>query len=108
MSKDVLGGFEHQVLLAIMRLGANAYTVPIVLELEEHAGRAVAHASVYVTLRRLEKKGYVTSTMEPPPHPEGGRDRRVFGLEPSAVDALRESRRVLDSLSAGLGQLEGT
>ena len=30
---DVLGGFEHRVLLAIMRLGSAGYTAPIVREL---------------------------------------------------------------------------
>jgi PadR family transcriptional regulator PadR len=108
MSQEVLGGFEHQVLLAILRLGSEAYTVPIVLELEEHAGRTVAPASVYVTLRRLEKKGFLTSRMSPPPPNEGGRERRVFMLEAPALAILRESKRVLGRLWDGLAQLDET
>ncbi|HIF06587.1 MAG TPA: hypothetical protein EYQ64_06425 [Gemmatimonadetes bacterium] len=46
---EVLGGFEHSVLLAIMRLDSSAYSVPIVLELEKQTGRSVAPAAVYVT-----------------------------------------------------------
>ena len=46
---EVLGGFEHSVLLAIMRLESSAYSVLIVLELEEQTGRSVAPATVYVT-----------------------------------------------------------
>ena len=57
---EVLGGFEHSVLLAMMRLDSSAYSVPIVLELEKQTGRSVAPAAVYVTLRRLEKKGLLT------------------------------------------------
>ncbi len=106
MSQEVLGGFEHRVLLAIVRLGSEAYTVPIVLELEVHAGRTVAPASVYVTLRRLEKKGFLTSRMSPPPAHQGGRERRVFTLEEPALEILRESKRVLGSLWEGLAQLD--
>ena len=75
---EVLGGFEHTVLLAIMRLDSSAYSVPIVLELEKRTGRSVAPAAVYVTLRRLEKKGLLTSSMIPAEEGQGGRDRRVL------------------------------
>ncbi len=103
---DVLGGFEHQVLLAMMRLGRSAYSVPIVRELEEQTGRSVAPAAVYVTLRRLEKRGLVTSRMSPPEDGAGGRERRVFQVTPDGVEVLRASRRDLDRLWDGLTALE--
>jgi DNA-binding PadR family transcriptional regulator len=103
---DVLGGFEHKVLLAMMRLGSQAYSVPIVRELEEQTGRGVAPAAVYVTLRRLEKKGLVTSSMVPPEAGEGGRERRVFEVTGAAVELLRASRRELDTLWDGIEALE--
>lgn len=106
MGNDVLGGFEHQVLLAILRLGSEAYSVPIVLELEQRTGKSVAASQVYVTLRRLEKRGLLSSRFEPPPATEGGRERRVFQLEPPAVDLLRESKRVFASLWDGLPVLD--
>ena len=54
MGKDVLGGFEHQVLLAVVRLGeGGAYTVPVVKSLTEASGKTPAAAAVYTTLRRL-------------------------------------------------------
>jgi len=103
---DVLGGFEHRVLLAMMRLGTRAYSVPIVRELEEHTGRGVAPAAVYVTLRRLEQRGLLTSSMVPPDEGEGGRERRVFEVTDEAVRLLRESRRELDILWDGIDALE--
>lgn len=106
MTRDVLGGFEHQVLLAVLRLGAEAYSVPIVLELETRTGRPVAASKVYVTLRRLEDRGMVSSRFEPPPAADGGRDRRVFSLEPAALDMLRESKRILVDLWDGLPVLD--
>lgn len=106
MEQEVLGGFEHQVLLAVLRLGSEAYSLPIVLELEERTGRRMSPSKVYVTLRRLEDKGMVTSRFVPPPAGEGGRDRRMFALEPAALDMLRESKRLFTGLWDGLPVLD--
>ena len=103
---EVLGGFEHKVLLAMMRLDARAYSVPIVRELEEQTGRSVAPAAVYVTLRRLEKRGLLTSRMTPPDDGAGGRPRRVFAVTPEGVALLLASRRDLDRLWDGVAALE--
>ena len=103
---DVLGGFEHKVLLAIMRLGLSAYSVPIVRELEQRTDRSVAPAAVYVTLRRLETRGLLISRMVPPGEGVGGRARRVFDVTPDAVDLLRASRRDLDRLWDGIEALD--
>lgn len=106
MAPAVLGGFEHQVLLAVLRLGAEAYSAPIVQELEKRTGKAVSASKVYVSLRRLEKRGFLSSRFEPPPGTEGGRDRRVFVLEDMALEILRESKKNLESLWEGLPALE--
>ncbi len=103
---EVLGGFEHRVLLTLMRLGERSYSVPVVRELERLNDRTVAPAAVYLTLRRLEKKGLVTSTMEPPAEGEGGRERRVFEITPEAVGTLRAARDELVRLWDGVEALE--
>lgn len=103
---DVLGGFEHMVLLAMMRLGGSAYSVPIVRELEDQTGRPVAPAAVYVTLRRLETRGLLTSAMVPAAEGKGGRPRRVFDVTKNAVTLLRDARRDLDRLWNGVEALE--
>jgi PadR family transcriptional regulator, regulatory protein PadR len=58
-----LGEFELMVLLALIRLGEDAYGVPICHEIEKRSGREVALGSVYATLERLEEKGLVTSRL---------------------------------------------
>jgi DNA-binding PadR family transcriptional regulator len=103
---EVLGGFEHMVLLATVRLGGKAYSVPIVRELEDQTRRSVAPAAVYVTLRRLEKRGLLTSAMVPAAEGEGGRPRRVFRVTKGAVALLRDARRDLDRLWSGVEALE--
>ncbi len=106
MAQEVLGGFEHQVLLAILRIGEEAYTVPIVAELEARAGRTVAPAAVYVTLRRLERRGLLGSRFEP--REGGGRPRRVFRIQPEGIEILRHSKRLLEGLWSGVAALEET
>jgi len=102
MGRDTLGDFEHQVLLAVLRLGGEAYSVPVVLELEERTGREIAQAAVFIVLRRLEKKGLLKSRFQDGNASDTGRTRRYFGLTPLAIERLRESRQALVRLWDGV------
>ena len=97
-----LGEFEHMVLLAIMRLGDDAYAVPVRDEIARCTGRDVSRGSIYITLDRLETKGYLKSRLADPTPERGGRAKRYYALRPRAVDALKESRRALVALWSGL------
>jgi len=97
-----IGELEHLVLLAIARLGADAYGVSIVDELRRHTRRPILRASVYLALRRLEDKGLVRSRLGDPEARRGGRARRYFDAQPAALERLRDSRRTLRSLWDGL------
>lgn len=108
MPKDILGEFEHHVLLALMRLEPKAYSAPIVEELEAHTGRTVAASSVYISLRRLEDQGLVRSEMRPPADDPDSRPRRYFRLTRAGLELLRESRRRYVSLWRGLEPRLGT
>ncbi len=109
MGRDVLGGFEHQILLSIMRLGDDTYTVPIVLEVEEQTGKEVAPAAVYIALRRLEKKGLVRSRLDDAQGERGPRKRRLVGITDEGIGTLRESRQALVTLWQGLEErLDGS
>jgi DNA-binding PadR family transcriptional regulator len=105
MGKDVLGEFEHQVLLTALRLEGEAYSTPIVLEMERMTGREVAPAAVYIALRRLEEGGFAGSELRAPD--EGGRQRRYFRVTPDGLALMRESRRRYVALWDGVeGRLE--
>lgn len=108
MAHQGLGDFEQMVLLAILQLrSGEVYGVPIVDEIERRTGRSVARAAVYVTLRRLERKGLISSRMSEPTAERGGKARRVVRVEPAGLAAVRESRRALDRMWSGLDVPEG-
>jgi PadR family transcriptional regulator PadR len=100
-----LGEFEHVVLLAVLRLGDEAYAVAIRDEIEACTGRRASRGSVYVTLDRLETKGYLESSLGDPTAVRGGRAKRYYALRPRAVTALQESRRALLQMWRGVDQV---
>ncbi len=100
MSRDSIGEFEHQILLAILQQGGESYSIPITLELEARAGREVTQAAVFIVLRRMEEKGLLRSRME---DDEGsGRTRRYFRITALGMRRLREARQVLLRMWDGL------
>ncbi len=102
MSSGGLGEFEQMVLLAILHLGDEVYGVPIVEEIERRTGRSVSRAAVYVTLRRLEKKGLLETWMGEPVEERGGKARRLVRVRPEGRRLLLESRRAMDAMWRGL------
>jgi PadR family transcriptional regulator PadR len=98
MARADLGDMEHLVLLAILRLGREAYGIPILDEVSARSGREVARATVYVALKRLEQKGLVTSRLGDSTPERGGRAKRFFKLRPAGLKALRESRAMFLNL----------
>jgi len=100
--REHLGEFEHIVLLAVLRLGDNAYGVPIRREIEKRTERSLTVGALYRTLDRLEEKAYVTSWFGDPVAERGGRSKRYFKVEPLGMRALRESREALTAMWEGL------
>ena len=98
--RQILGEVEQIVLLVILRLGDGAYAVPIREELTRH-GAALSRGSVYVTLDRLERKGFVESWFDDPTPQPGGKARRCFRIRRAGVAALRANQRLLQRLQAG-------
>jgi PadR family transcriptional regulator, regulatory protein PadR len=96
-----IGEFEELVLLAVQRLGDEAYGVSIKQLLERETTRAVSIGAVYASLDRLEGKGLVESRMTPGGAARGARQRRSFLASAAGLRALKEMRRVRDRLWHG-------
>jgi PadR family transcriptional regulator, regulatory protein PadR len=103
-----LGELEQLVLLALLRIGPDAYGAEIRRVLKEQAGRDVSAGTIYPTLDRLERKGLVRSSMSEPIPARGGRSRRLYKVEPAGLEAARRAWREVRSLAHGLDELFGT
>jgi len=103
----LLGEFEQVVLLAVLRLGDNAYGVTILREIQRQVSRTASRGAVYVTLDRLERKKLVASRLADPTPERGGRAKRYFRVQPAGIAALRDSRRALARLWEGLEPVLG-
>jgi PadR family transcriptional regulator PadR len=107
VSKNSLGEFEKLVMLAVLRLGNEAYGATIIQELEERTGRTVSAGAVYVALRRLEKKALVSSHLGEPSPRRGGRPKRFFSVNPEGVEALRRAQEDWTAMARGLQEVLG-
>ena len=103
-----LGEFEHIVLLAILRLGDEAYAIPIREEIEARTGRSVARGALYTALERLEAKRCLRSRLGEPLPERGGRARRYFTVTAAGLASIRSSRRNLLRLWQGLEERLGS
>jgi len=102
-----LGGLELTVMLALLRLGEDAYGVPISREIERQSGREVALGSVYAALERLQEKGLVSSHQGGPTAARGGRAKRYFRATSRGLREVREMRQALMKLWRGVRKLRG-
>ncbi len=102
-----LGEFEQIVLLAILRLGENAYGVTIRAEIAAHTKRKPAPGALYTTLDRMEEKGLVVSRLGDPTPQRGGRAKRYITVTKKGRVAVISAQRSYRSLLQGLGLLEG-
>jgi len=108
MERRFLTDFELMILLAVLRVGDNAYGVPIAREIETTAGRPVLLPAVYAALERLEGGGLVSSTVGEPTAERGGRAKRCFKVTPQGLRAVKATRRALVALWSDLPALGGS
>jgi PadR family transcriptional regulator len=102
-----ISNFELMVMLALLRLGDEAYGVPISQQIEEQSGHDVAVGSVYAALERLEDRGLVASRVGEPTPERGGRAKRYFKVTVKGLKVIRHTQRTLMRLWQGLPELEG-
>jgi PadR family transcriptional regulator, regulatory protein PadR len=100
-----LGEFELMLLLTIIRLGDEAYGVPLSRELALRRGREISVGSVYAALDRLETKGLVVSNLGESTPERGGRAKRYFRVTRQGLRTVHETRRVLSKLWQSLPSL---
>ena len=97
-----LGDFEQRILFALVRLGADAYGVPIRGDIEARTGRAVSAGALYTALDRLESRGLVSSRLGDPTPERGGKRKRLYTVQPAGERALADVYDSLRQMASGL------
>jgi PadR family transcriptional regulator PadR len=92
-----LGNLQNLTMLAVARLGPQAFAREIRALLADVAERDLSVSTVFVTLTRLEDQGLLTSTRGKAPA-RGGRPTRIFALTEAGWEALRRTRAASERL----------
>jgi PadR family transcriptional regulator PadR len=99
---EALGEFEYLIMLAVLRLGDNAYGMRVRQEIAARTGRDVTIGAVYATLERLADKGLLSAAMSDPTPERGGRAKRSFKLTGAGMQAANRARQDMASMLEGL------
>lgn len=100
-----LGDLQHLVLLAVLRLGREAYGVSVRDEIRRRAGRELSLGAVYSALRRLEAQGLLVASKGEPEPVSGGKAKTFFEPTPEGLEALRSAQREIRGMLEGLPEL---
>jgi len=92
---------EELILLAIGKLGENAYCVEILQQAEDDTGKTWTLGGVYALLNRLEKNGLIDSKLGPPSPERGGKRKRYYTITAGGIEALREIKNIENSMWYG-------
>lgn len=101
-----LAEFELYVMLAVARLGEEAYGVSIRREIEGRTGRPVSVGALYATLARLGDKDLMKFEVSEPRPVPGGRARKYCRLTPQGRAALEHSTSMLARMMDGVNLAE--
>ena len=102
-----LSTHELMAMLAILRLGKEAYGVPICREIEAHSGREVAVSGIYAALERLEERGLVTAELGEASPQRGGRAKTYFRVSAEGLREVQAAKKAFSSLWDGLSGMSG-
>ena len=103
MARPIFGSLELTILLAVSRLGEDAYGLTVRDDISARTGHDYSVGAVYTTLQRLEEKRLVSSRLSEPLPIRGGRARREFRVTAAGGKVLRDARRIAMSVWAGAG-----
>jgi PadR family transcriptional regulator len=102
----LLSRAEETLLLTIWRLQDDAYGVPIRDSIGETTGKLWSFGALYISLDRLEKKGFLESYFSEPTKTRGGRRKRIYRLKPSAFEALSQIRKIEKAIWSDIPDFE--
>lgn len=102
---EILSRIEELLLLTVWKLQDDAYGLTIRSHLSDLLDQNLSIGAVYVPLKRLKKRGYLSSRDSEPTKERGGRSKRFFSLTHKGVNALQKVRLVQERAWSGLPDL---
>ena len=98
----ILTRSEEFLLLAVLKLGDNAYPVSIFDEIIAATGSSWTLGSIYFPLQRLEERGFLTSFLGDPTKDRGGKSKRFYRVSQKGLQALEEARAAQNRMWEGI------
>jgi len=98
---------EELFMLAILRIKEPAYLVNIRNFLLENTGKDWAFGSLYITLDKLKKKGFLKTYTGKPKQTQGGKAIQYYRLTEEGHKTLAEAKRLHDIMWEGFSLARG-
>lgn len=90
---------NQEVILSALRL-RKRYGLEIMAAIEKNGGKQIGFNSLYPNLKKLEKKGFVTSEWgDEPPDEHTGARRKYYLITGIGVQALSTKQKFLESIA---------
>lgn len=105
MSQKTLGEFEEVVILIVAILNGDAYSVGIIIEIEERLNRNVSLGAIQTVLKRLENKGLLKSEFGDATNERGGKRKRLYEVTVEGQKILDQTRDQRNSLWEAIPRL---
>ena len=94
----LLSRSEEIILIAIWKLGENAYGVTIRNRVSKDTGHEWSFGAIYKPLKKLVKQNCVKKVSSGSCAERGGRSKYLYTLTPEGRNALKEIRKVYKSV----------
>ena len=95
---------EEYVLLTVLKLGDEAYSLPILDFIQKVTQRKWTLGGIYIPLYRLEEKGYLSSELGSPTKERGGKSKRYYRITPKGKKALKTHKQIQSAMWAEIGE----
>ena len=90
----LLSRTEEFILLTVLFLKDDAYSVQIRNRLKDVTGKVWSYGALFISLEQLVKKRYLSSSLTDPLPERGGRSKRIYAITPAGNKALEEIKNM--------------
>ncbi|MCP3681120.1 MAG: PadR family transcriptional regulator [bacterium] len=102
----ILTRVEEFILLSVMHLKEDAYSLPIQKKISEISGEHWSLGTIYAPLDRLEKKKYLESYLSETTPERGGRQKRIYRVTNDGLKVLKKTQEAHNQMWENIGEPE--